>query len=208
MPVAILEDVVDPRGGSALQGESRAAREFGFKGPQPDRRSLGGPRGRWSRGSEREAPLQTLFRRRNSSRCWSCTPAENVLGPALVSLLRRWSGAPRRLPSPSIFLTLHGTIGPNDYSTVYERWTRHGEAGAGCGHGHRSNGRLYKSWDFRQAYVAYYAASMTCRTPIALRSCMRKLDASRASYEFPCGCADATEPDGTISSARTHPWAG
>ena len=69
-----------------------------------------------------------------------------------------------------------------DYPSVYEKWTRHAklvEVDVGTV---IEAWATYKSWDFRQAYVAYYASIYEDSDRSALlRS---QLEASRASCEF------------------------
>ncbi len=72
---------------------------------------------------------------------------------------------------------------PRDYEGVYHRWTRHDYAEQGVDKS-LEVWATYKSWDFREAYIALYASiySLSDADRDKLRASQH--DAYRESYEF------------------------
>jgi hypothetical protein len=73
---------------------------------------------------------------------------------------------------------------PRDYEGVYHRWTRHDYAQHQVVDKSLEVWATYKSWDFREAYIAHYAAvySLSDSDRNKLRAAQH--DAYRAAYEF------------------------
>ncbi len=118
-------------------------------------------------------------------------------------MLRRWSGAPRRLPSPVSFSDATRDYRPTDYLSVYENWTRHAKLWQWDVGTLIEAWATYKSWDFRQAYVAQYASIYEDSDRAAiLRS---QLEASRASYEFHVAVQTTTDQWNDLERKNT-PW--
>ena len=91
---------------------------------------------------------------------------------------------------------------PTDYSSVYESWTRHAKLVRDVGTVIEA-WATYKSWDFRQAYVAYYASIYKDSDRAAL---MRsQLDASRANWEFHVAVQTTTDKWNDLERKNT-PW--
>jgi hypothetical protein len=91
-----------------------------------------------------------------------------------------------------------------DYVPVYENWTRHAKLVRDVGTVIEAWG-TYKSWDFRQAYVAQYSGayrlSDSARTTL-LRS---QLDTSRANHEFHVAVQTTTDRWNDLDRKNT-PW--
>ncbi len=91
-----------------------------------------------------------------------------------------------------------------DYESVHDNWTRRAKLVRDVGTVIEA-WATYKSWDFRQAYVAYYSevygVSEADRTAL-LRS---QLEASRASYEFHL-IAQSTSDRWNDLDRRSSPW--
>ena len=106
-------------------------------------------------------------------------------------------------PKPVSFSDATHDYRPTDYPSVYESWTRHAKLW------HVEVGTVveawatYKSWDFRQAYVAYYASIYKDSDRAAL---MRsQLDASRANWEFHVAVQTTTDKWNDLERKNT-PW--
>ena len=91
-------------------------------------------------------------------------------------------GCAEATPKPVDFSEATRDYQPTDYPSVYERWTRHAKLWQWDAGTVIEAWATYKSWDFRQAYVAHYASIYEDSDRSALlRS---QLEASRASCEF------------------------
>ena len=128
----------------------------------------------------------------------------SALGSALVCAAALL-GCTQAAPKPVDFAGVTRDYRPNDYSSVYERWTRHArlvrldvgtviEAWATC-----------KSWDFRQAYVAYYASIYDLSDSDRAALLQSQLDASRASYEFHVTVQTTTDKWNDLER-KNSPW--
>jgi hypothetical protein len=73
---------------------------------------------------------------------------------------------------------------PTDYENVYQRWTRHDYASWHHVDKSLEAWATYKSWDFREGYIARYAAvyNLTDSDRTKLRAAQH--DAYRQSFEF------------------------
>jgi hypothetical protein len=112
-------------------------------------------------------------------------------------------GCAEASPKPVSFSDATHDYRPTDYLSVYENWTRHARLV------HLDAGTVieawatYKSWDFRQAYVAYYASIYEDSDRAAL---MRsQLEASRASCEFHVAVQTTTDKWNDLERKNT-PW--
>jgi hypothetical protein len=91
-------------------------------------------------------------------------------------------GCAEATPKPVDFSDATRDYQQTDYPSVHERWTRHAKLWQWNVGTVIEAWATYKSWDFRQAYVAYYASIYEDSDRSALlRS---QLEASRASCEF------------------------
>ena len=93
---------------------------------------------------------------------------------------------------------------PNDYTGVYERWTRHDFAE------HDVDKALdvwatFKSWDFREAYIEKYAAiySLSDAKRLELREAQH--DANRQAFEFHVTAQSANWDWNDLEKASS-PW--
>ena len=82
--------------------------------------------------------------------------ARRVLGPALACAVAL-VGCAQSASKPVNFSDATRDYRPSDYSSVYENWTRHAKLWQEVGTVIEA-WATYKSWDFRQAYVSYYAS--------------------------------------------------
>ena len=106
-------------------------------------------------------------------------------------------------PKPVSFSDATREYRPTDYLSVYENWTRHAKMV------HVDVGTLieawatYKSWDFRQAYVAQYASIYEDSDRAAILH--SQLEASRTSYEFHVAVQTTTDRWNDLERKNT-PW--
>jgi hypothetical protein len=105
-------------------------------------------------------------------------------------------------PKPVDFSDATRTYRPADYPSVYEGWTRHAKLVGDVGTVIEA-WATYKSWDFRQAYVAYYASVYQDSDRAALMH--SQLDASRASHEFHIAVQTTTDKWNDLERKST-PW--
>lgn len=73
---------------------------------------------------------------------------------------------------------------PVDYDGVYQRWTRHEYVAHDVVDKALEVWATYKSWDFREAYIAHYAAIYNLSDGERNKLRQAQLDAYRAAYEF------------------------
>lgn len=127
-----------------------------------------------------------------------------VLGPALACAAVL-VGCAQAVPKPVDFSDVARKYKPTDYPSVYERWTRHAklwqvdvgtvvEAWATC-----------ESWDFRQAYVAYYASIYDLSDTDRATLMRSQLDESRTSYEFHVAVQMTTDRWNDLER-KNSPW--
>jgi hypothetical protein len=72
---------------------------------------------------------------------------------------------------------------PGDYSGVYKRWTRHDYAQHGVDKS-LEVWATYKSWDFREAYIALYASIYSLSDGDRNKLRQSQLEAYHNAYEF------------------------
>jgi len=91
-----------------------------------------------------------------------------------------------------------------DYGRVYDSWTRHeklvGDVGTVI-----EAWATYKSWDFRQAYVAKYAGVYKLSDGDRATLLRSQLEASRAAYEFHVAVQTTTDKWNDLERKNT-PW--
>ncbi|MFL5303817.1 MAG: hypothetical protein ACJ8F1_01335 [Polyangia bacterium] len=73
---------------------------------------------------------------------------------------------------------------PRDYDGVYQLWTRHDYVAHDYVDKALEVWATYKSWDFREAYIAHYAAIYNLSDGERNKLRQAQLDAYRAAYEF------------------------
>jgi hypothetical protein len=73
---------------------------------------------------------------------------------------------------------------PGDYEGVYKRWTRHDYAQHELVDKALEVWATYKSWDFREAYIARYAAVYSLSDSERNKLRQAQLEAYRGAYEF------------------------
>jgi hypothetical protein len=94
---------------------------------------------------------------------------------------------------------------PNDYSGVYERWTRHDYATEQVVDKSLEVWATFKSWDFREAYIEKYAAiySLSDAKRLELREAQH--DANRQAFEFHVTAQSANWDWNDLEKASS-PW--
>jgi hypothetical protein len=92
----------------------------------------------------------------------------------------------------------------SDYSSVYESWTRHAKLWREVGTVIEA-WATYKSWDFRQAYVSYYASVYDLSDSDRATLLRSQLDASRASHEFHVAVQMTTDKWNDLER-KNSPW--
>ena len=130
-------------------------------------------------------------------------PGRNVLGPALF-FAAALVGCTQTAPKPVDFSDVARDYRPNDYSTVYERWTRHAKLVRDVGTVIEA-WATYKSWDFRQAYVSYYASVYDLSDSDRATLLRSQLEASRASHEFHVAVQMTTDKWNDLER-KNSPW--
>ena len=93
---------------------------------------------------------------------------------------------------------------PSDYSSVYESWTRHAKLWQEVGTVIEA-WATYKSWDFRQAYVSYYASIYDLSDSDRATLLRSQLEASRASHEFHVAVQMTTDKWNDLDR-KNSPW--
>jgi hypothetical protein len=93
---------------------------------------------------------------------------------------------------------------PTDYEPVYETWTRHAKLVRDVGTVIEA-WATYKSWDFRQAYVAQYADVYRLSEGDRGTLLRSQLETSRANYEFHLTAQSTTEKWNDLERKNT-PW--
>jgi hypothetical protein len=91
-----------------------------------------------------------------------------------------------------------------DYPSVHDAWTRHAKLVRVVGTVIEA-WATYKSWDFRQAYVAYYSEIYSLSDADRAALLQSQLEASRASYEFHL-IVQTTSDRWNDLDRRTSPW--
>jgi hypothetical protein len=130
-------------------------------------------------------------------------PARRVLGPALafaVALV----GCAQSASKPVNFSDATRNYRPSDYSSVYESWTRHAKLWQEVGTVIEA-WATYKSWDFRQAYVSYYASIYDLSDSDRATLLRSQLEASRASHEFHVAIQMTTDKWNDLER-KNSPW--
>jgi hypothetical protein len=94
---------------------------------------------------------------------------------------------------------------PKDYAAVAERWTRHQVIRWDFADSALEAWVIFKSWDFREAYVERYAAlySLSEADKLALRA--SQLEAAKTSYEFHISAQSAIYKWNDLEK-RNSPW--
>ena len=92
----------------------------------------------------------------------------------------------------------------SDYSSVYESWTRHAKLWREVGTVIEA-WATYKSWDFRQAYVSYYASVYDLSDSDRATLLRSQPDASRASHEFHVAVQMTTDKWNDLER-KNSPW--
>jgi hypothetical protein len=92
----------------------------------------------------------------------------------------------------------------SDYSSVYESWTRHAKLWREVGTVIEA-WATYKSWDFRQAYVSYYASVYDLSDSDRATLLRSQLEASRASHEFHVAVQMTTDKWNDLER-KNSPW--
>jgi hypothetical protein len=93
---------------------------------------------------------------------------------------------------------------PSDYVAVYRNWTRHGKLVGEVGTIIEA-WATYKSWDFRQAYVANYASIYDLSDSDRETLKRAQLEASRANYEFHVAVQMTSEKWNDLER-KSSPW--
>jgi hypothetical protein len=130
-------------------------------------------------------------------------PAPRALGPALacaVALL----GCAQSASKPVSFSDTTRNYRPSDYSSVYESWTRHAKLWQEVGTVIEA-WATYKSWDFRQAYVSYYASIYDLSDSDRATLLRAQIEASRASHEFHVAVQMTTDKWNDLER-KNSPW--
>ena len=126
-----------------------------------------------------------------------------VVGPALICAVTL-VGCAQTASKPVDFSDVARDYSPTDYSSVYERWTRHAKLVRDVGTVIEA-WATYKSWDFRQAYVANYASLYDLSDTDRATLLRAQLDASRASHEFHVAVQTTTEKWNDLER-KNSPW--
>jgi hypothetical protein len=109
-------------------------------------------------------------------------PARRALGIALACAAAL-VGCAQSASKPVNFSDATRNYRPTDYSSVYDSWTRHAKLWQEVGTVIEA-WATYKSWDFRQAYVSYYASVYDLSDSDRATLLRSQLEASRAGHEF------------------------
>jgi hypothetical protein len=91
-----------------------------------------------------------------------------------------------------------------DYLSVHDTWTRRAKLVRDVGTVIEA-WATYKSWDFRQAYVAYYSEIYSLSDADRAALLQSQLEASRATYEFHL-IVQTTSDRWNDLDRRTSPW--
>ncbi len=94
---------------------------------------------------------------------------------------------------------------PRDYDGVYQRWTRHDYAQHQVVDKSLEVWATYKSWDFREAYIAHYAAIYSLSDADRNKLRPAQHDAFRAAYEFHVTAQSAKYEWNDLEKASS-PW--
>jgi|tagenome__1003787_1003787.scaffolds.fasta_scaffold20910416_2 hypothetical protein len=100
---------------------------------------------------------------------------------AVLLLLATGCAAP--VPRMVDFSETRRGYGPNDYDRVRKSWTRHAKVVEDVGTVIEMWG-LYKSWEFREAYIERYAKVYSLNEAERKSLYAAQLEASRQTYEF------------------------
>jgi hypothetical protein len=130
-------------------------------------------------------------------------PARRVLGPALACAVAL-VGCAQSASKPVNFSDATRNYRPSDYSSVYESWTRHAKLWQEVGTVIEA-WATYKSWDFRQAYVSYYASIYDLSDSDRATLLRSQLEASRASHEFHVAVQMTTDKWNDLER-KNSPW--
>jgi hypothetical protein len=131
-------------------------------------------------------------------------PALRVLGPALACAAAL-VGCAQGAPKPVDFSDVSRNYRSTDYASVYERWTRHAKLWQVDVGTVIEAWATHKSWDFRQAYVAYYSSIYDLSDGDRATLLHAQLDASRASYEFHVAVQTTTDKWNDLER-KNSPW--
>ncbi|MES1206378.1 MAG: hypothetical protein ABUS79_10615, partial [Pseudomonadota bacterium] len=94
---------------------------------------------------------------------------------------------------------------PGDYDAVYKRWTRHEYAAHEVVDKSLEVWAIYKSWDFREAYIARYAAMYSLSDAERNKLRQAQLEAYRGAYEF-IVTAQSTKYEWNDLEKSSSPW--
>ena len=129
--------------------------------------------------------------------------ARRVLGPALACAVAL-VGCAQSASKPVNFSDATRNYRPSDYSSVYESWTRHAKLWQEVGTVIEA-WATYKSWDFRQAYVSYYASIYDLSDSDRATLLRSQLEASRVSHEFHVAVQMTTDKWNDLER-KNSPW--
>jgi hypothetical protein len=127
----------------------------------------------------------------------------SVLGPALACAAAL-VGCAQTAAKPVDFSEATRDYRATDYPSVYESWTRHVKLVQEVGTVIEAWATA-KSWDFRQAYVAYYASIYDLSDSDRATLLHAQIDASRASYEFHVAVQTTTDKWNDLER-KNSPW--
>jgi hypothetical protein len=127
----------------------------------------------------------------------------SVLGPALACAAAL-VGCAQAARKPVDFSEATRDYRATDYPSVYENWTRHVKLVQEVGTVIEA-WATSKSWDFRQAYVAYYASVYDLSDSDRATLLHAQSDAARASYEFHVAVQTTTDRWNDLDR-KNSPW--